>query len=292
MYFKNIIAYKLNGDLPADLEDQLGRGLFVPCGKYEPMSRGWIPVQGSLIYSQGHHKLIALKVESKILPASVINKTAQKLSEEMEAIQGYKPGRKQMKEIKEAAAQDLLAMAFTKERVTYCWIDTQAKRLMIDAGAHSKAEEVIEHLRNCLDEFPLAHIETERSATSLMADWLAAGEAEDSRFTIDRDCELRDVSEEKATVKYTHHPLDGEDTRNHLASGKLPTKLAMTFDDRISFVLTHDGIIKRIAYLDILKEEAEADTQEEQFEADFAIATGEVAKLIDALIENLGEKSD
>ena len=69
---------------------------------------------------------------------------------------------------------------------------------------------------------------------------IAGGDAP-AGFTIDRDCELKAAGEEKSAVRYVKHPLDGDEIageiKAHLASGKLPTKLALTWDDRISFVL-------------------------------------------------------
>ena len=49
-------------------------------------------------------------------------------------------------------------------------------------------------------------LDTERSPQSAMSDWLASGEAP-ANFTIDRDCELRAITDEKAAVRYVRHPL-------------------------------------------------------------------------------------
>jgi recombination associated protein RdgC len=135
-------------------------------------------------------------------------------------------------------------------------------------------------------------VHTKTSAVMAMADWLAGGDAP-AGFTIDRDCELKAVGEEKAAVRYSRHTLEGDtgdEVKSHLASGKLPTRLAMTWDDRISFVLTERMEIKRLAFLDLLKEQAEqnAEHAEEQFDAEFALMTGELARFIPQLIESLG----
>ncbi|MCA0189072.1 MAG: recombination-associated protein RdgC, partial [Proteobacteria bacterium] len=61
-------------------------------------------------------------------------------------------------------------------------------------------------------------------------------------------------------------------------------------DDRVSFILTEKMEIKRVAFLDVVKEEAErqADAAEMQMQADFALMSGELARLIPALLEVLG----
>ena len=163
---------------------------------------------------------------------------------------------------------------------------------IVDAGSPAKAEEVIEHLRFCLDEFPLQMLHTQLSPQSAMADWLAGGEGP-AGFTIDRDCELKAMGEEKSAVRYVHHPLGDEvsgEIKAHLAAGKLPTKLALTWDDRISFVLSEKLEVKRLAFLDLLKEEAEknAEHADEQFDADFALMTGELSRFLPHLVEALG----
>ena len=58
----------------------------------------------------------------------------------------------------------------------------------------------------------------------------------------------------------------------------------------MSFVLTDALHIKRIAFLDIVKEQAEQDAEimDEQFDADFALMTGELSRTITHVIDALG----
>lgn len=298
MWFKNLQLYRLPTPWSIDLakfEEQLARGPFNRCASNEPMSRGWVAPRrdGALVYSLGGQWLIALSVEQRLLPSSVINEVAKERAELMEAEQGYAPGRKQMKELRERVTEELMPRAFTRRRTTMVWIDPVNGWFCVDAASPAKAEEVIEHLRHCLDEFPLTMVHTQLSPSSAMADWLAGGDAP-AGFTIDRDCELKAVGEEKAAVRYVRHALDGDEIEGeikaHLASGKLPTRLALTWDDRISFVLTEKSEIKRLAFLDLLKEAAEktAEHADEQFDADFTLMAGELARFLPQMIEALG----
>ena len=294
MWFKNLQLYRLPvpwGIELAKLEEQLARGPFQRCPSHEAMSRGWVSPRGdgALVHALNRQWLIALRVEQRLLPSSVINDEVKERAEAFEAQQGYKPGRKQLRELKERVTEELMPRAFTKRRTTFVWIDPQAGWFCVDAGSPAKAEEVIEHLRWSLDEFPLQLLHTQRSPTSAMADWLAGGDAP-AGFTIDRDCELKAVGEEKAAVRYVRHPLEGDEVKSHLAGGKLPTRLALTWNDRISFVLTEKLEIKRLAFLDLLKEEAEQSVENaaEQFDADFALMTGELARFLPQLVDALG----
>ncbi len=97
-------------------------------------------------------------------------------------------------------------------------------------------------------------------------------------------------SAEKATVRYVKHTLEGEEIRQHIADGKVVTRLAMTWGDRISFLLNENLQIKRLSFLDLLKEQADsqAENEDERFDIDFTLMTGEVAQLLNDLLEALG----
>lgn len=294
MWFKNIQLYRLptpwSIDL-ASLEEQLQRGAFRRCQSNEPQSRGWVAPRGddALVYAQNRQWLIALCAEQRLLPPAVINETVKERADAQAEQNGYPPGRKQLRELRERVTEELMPRAFTIHRNTFVWIDPVNGWLAIDAVSQAKAEEVIEHLRWSLDEFPLKALQTTLSPISAMADWLAAGEAP-TDFTIDRDCELKAVSEEKPAVRYVRHPLEGGEIKGHLAAGKLPTKLALTWNGRISFLLGERMEIKRLAFLDLLKEEAEknAEHADEQFDADFVLMTGELGRFIPQLIDAMG----
>lgn len=294
MWFKNLQIYRLPAGWAYSIEkmeEELSKRVFQPCGSQDISRRGWTSPTNDdrAVLSVGDHLLVKLMTEYKLLPAAVINQEAHKKAVMIEAQQGYKPGRKQIKEIKEATLIELLPKAFVRQKAIHAWIDLAGGWLVIDAPSPSKAEEVLDALRDSLDELPVKMLKTKLSPVSVMTAWLAANEATGD-FTIDQDCRLRAVTDDNATVSYTHHALDGKDVQDHLAAGKIPEKLGMTFDDRISFVLTEKMEVRRLAFLDIVKADAkkEAESEDMQTEADFALMSGELSRLIPALIEALG----
>ena len=292
MWFRNLQIYRLPagwGITSAQLEACLEARPLQPCGSQDMETRGWVPPcdDGALLRSVGRQWLIALGVESRLLPASVVRQEAEDRAAALAEKLGYKPGRGQMKDLREQVTRELLPRAFTRHRRTWVWIDPVNGWLGIDTSSAARAEEVLECLRQALNDFPLALLRPARSPASAMANWLA-GDAP-AGFTVDQDCELRSVSEEKATVRYAHHPLDGSEIRNHLATGKMPTRLALTFNDRVSFVLTDKLELKRLDFLDVLREGlSNEDDAEALFDAEFALMTGELAHLLPALVEVLG----
>ena len=295
MWFKNLQLYRLPAgwNIGAEnLEDQLARKRFAPCGSQDQETRGWVSPTGDdfLVHRVGGQWLIALGVEQKLLPSSVVKQEAEERAEELASRQGYKLGRKQMKDLREQVMQELLPRAFSRRRKVFAWIDPVGGWLGIDAPSQARAEDVLEAVRQSLDSLPLALLRTERSPVAAMADWLAGGEAP-AGFTIDQDCELRSVSEEKSAVRYVRHPLEGDEVRAHLAAGKLPTRLALTFDDRVSFVLTEKLEIKRLDFLDVVKEKLDdqgADDARALFDAGFALMTGELGRLLPAVVGAMG----
>lgn len=300
MFFKNLTALRLAPDwtvTAADLSDQLAGGRFKPCGATESRSSGWVPPRdanddGALATSVQRQILLRLRTEKRLMPAGVVKRELRERVKKVQEQQGYAPGRKQLRDLKEAIILELLPRAFRDETHTFVWIDPVNHWLVID-GNGTRADDVAERLLAALPDLPVKPFRTVTSPGAAMTGWLAAGEGP-ADFSIDRDCELRAAAEEKATVKYSRHHLDEEDVRNHIKLGKQATRLALTYNDRVSFVLTNAGEIKRLAFLDILKEAAaeEAESGDELFDAEFVIMTGELSKMLSGLSEALGGEAE
>jgi recombination associated protein RdgC len=162
----------------------------------------------------------------------------------------------------------------------------------VDAAGIAGAETVVEALGDTLGSFAPLSIETERSPHAAMTSWLMRGAAP-ARFSIDDDLELHTADKSKTIIRYTRHPLDGKEIQAHLASGKYPTRLGLTWNDRVSFVLTDKLQVKRLDFLEMSKEPEEGDEVDpaEQFDIDFAVMAGELANLLKDLTQVLGKES-
>jgi recombination associated protein RdgC len=292
MWFKNLQIYRItNWNVsPAELEAALSKHTLHNCLSMEMQSRGWVSPKAEdapLVHILGQQMLIALGVEKKLLPISVINQFAKLRAVEVEEQQGYKPGRKQMKEIKERVTDELLPRAFALRRNTFAWIDPAGGWFVIDTSNAAKADEVIELLNKSIVGCSLALIKTGKSPTSVMTEWLA-GDDVPAAFTLDRDCELCGTGDEKATVRYVRHCLDSAEIVRHIKEGKKATRLAMTWRDKISFTLNGNMQLKRIVPLDFIKDQIDASEGDDVFETDFAIMTGELPHLMGDLMDTLG----
>jgi recombination associated protein RdgC len=265
--------------------------MFVPAASNELLRQGWDRprgADGALVHAVNGQFLLTLATEKKILPAKVINQVAKARAVEMEEQQGFAPGKKAMKELRERVADELLPRAFAISSRTDVWIDPVNGWLVIDAASSSKADDVIKLLLKAVDKLPLESLRVQRSPLAVMTAWLESDEAPHN-FTIDQDATLRAAGAGRAQVGYKGHSLDPEEMRRHIAAGKRCTRLAMTWNSRISFVLTEQLSIKSVKLLDILKENtAFTYDQNERLDNDFALMTGEYAKLLADLVEALG----
>jgi len=297
MWFKNIFVYRLSANKAptvATLQEKLSLKPLQPCGGLDKQSRGWISCRGDdrLVHVANQQILFALGVEQKLLPATIINRFVKERVADIEAQQGYKVGRKALKDIKQVVTDDLLPKAFALQRTTYAWLDPINNYLIVEAASSAKADELLEQLGKTVEELPVQLLHTEISPMAAMTDWLAS-ESAPAGFTIDRELELRATGDSKATVRYANHDLEGDEILAHISAGKRVARLGMTWNDRISFVLNEHMQIKRIEFLDIIKDESSkvADTEDEMFELDFTLMTGELAKMLADLTQALGGES-
>lgn len=293
--FKNLIVYRVGPEWSASLsqaEEALAKARFTECGATQPQSSGWVEprgvAHGPLVESVGGQWLMALMVEQRILPGSVVKRRVEEMARQIEQSTGRKPGRKESKDLREQATLALLPQAFTKQARIRVWLDPTARLLMIDAGSAKRAEEVATQLIKAWSGLVLLPLQTTLSPAVAMAAWLAQGEAP-AGFTVDRECELKAGDETKAVVRYARHLLDTDDVRGHIALGKQPTRLALTWHGRVSFVLTEALQIKKVGFDDVVFEshKGSQNHQDDGFDADAAIATGELCQLIPDLIEAL-----
>lgn len=291
--FKNASIYKISPEWWAGLdqiEAQLQKAAFVECGPTQRQSSGWIPSRqqhGALAESVQGELILKLRTDTRKVPADTLKKAVDAKAAEIEDATGRKPGKKQRAELKEQAELELLPQAFVKTSTTLVWIDRSSRRLVIDTSSPSRAEDVITVLVRSLDGFSIGMVQTKDAPTSAMTSWLQSGEPP-ACFTVDRECELRSVDEMKSTIRYSRTNLDTDEVKTHITSGKEARRLALTWEGRLSFVLSYTGMLRKLAFLDVVFEGQKKNGADEAFDADVAIMAGELGKLIPDLIDALG----
>jgi recombination associated protein RdgC len=303
--FKTISFYRLENfqspDLDA-LEQAMAGGAFVPCTPTQPESSGWVAPRGkksvTLAERVGGHLLLQLCTERRALPASAINAALEERIEKyMEETGRERVGGKMKKQFKEEVVQDLLPRAFSKRSSTLVWLDAELQMLVLNTSSNAISDKVISLLIDALANLPgrnasfiVKPVQTQLAPATCMAQWLSSRDAPPG-FTVDQDCELKTPDDRKSSVRYARHTLEIDEISQHITEGKLPTQLAMTWNSRVSFVLNDKGQVKKIKLLDVVMEGVK-ESGEDGFDADAAIATGELCQLIPDLLDALGGEMD
>lgn len=296
MWFKNLAIYRLTETFklsPDELEQKLQQYAFKPCGNLDMSSQGWVAPMGGqsqqLVHTSNGFMLLCLKKQEKVIPTPVINEQTEEQVQLAEEQQARKLRKKERDAIKDEVIHSLLPKAFTLSRKCYAYIDPKGGWVIVDAASSNKAEELLSHLRQTLDSLPAVPPRTANSPAYIMTQWLT--EQTPGDIIIEDECELRMQEQEGSLIRCKRHDLSLPEIMNHLQNGKQVIKIALTWADRMSFVLEENLAIKRLKFLDIIQDQAtEINThdQADQFDVDFSIMSLELASFLPRLMDLFG----
>ncbi|EDM49469.1 MULTISPECIES: recombination-associated protein RdgC [Marinobacter] len=298
MWFRNARVFRFTKpfEITAEaLEEKLQEDAFKPCGPQETSRQGWVSPMGKhsdlLVHSAGGYHLIALRKEEKLLPASVIKELVDEKAEMIEAEQHRKVRRKEKDELKEEVTLEMLPRAFSKNRRCYAYLAPADGVLIVDAGSSKQAEDLASTLRKSLGSLPVRPPAVEQAPAFTFTGWLNESIDLPASIELGTECELKDTSEDGGVVRCKGLDLQGDEIRSHLDAGMQVTKLSVTWDDNLSFVLDEELGIRRLKFGDTLQEkldDVDADDAAARFDAAFSLMTLELARLIPGLLEALG----
>lgn len=290
--FKNAIAYLVTPGFRIDPE-MLLRFPARPCSPSEGSTVGFIePCDHStagLAHHVAGHALICLETEDRLLPGSVVAEEVEQRAIDLEKLQGYKPGRKQMREIKECVTGELLPKAFTQKRRTLAAFADQY--FIIDTSSPARADLFITALRHALDTLPLAMINTKNRITGEMIQWLLG--TTPWGLSVDDFVELEKAEPGKPAIAYKRTTLDEQDMRRRISDAYVPRKIGVTLNDRLSFKVDDSLHIKQLVALELMQadkrhQDATAKDMAQAFDADVALMVGELVSAYSFLINELG----
>lgn len=292
MWFKNLTVYRMTASWQlsaAQVEEAVSANAQTPIGLTQPVSTGWAPIfDGLFAHVVNRQILLQFKTEKKVVPSSALKAAVAERVDEVERMTGRKPGKKERREIKDDALLALLPSALATISQTRVWIDPVNGWIVINTGSQTQADTIITSLVRSLEKLELQTLHIAKSPAAVMTEWLMNDDAPDN-FAIDRACTLKACDDTKAVVKYTNSPLTTDNLVEHLRMGKVCKELALTWEDRISFVLTDTFLIKKVRALDLITEDrAEVNDEREASDADFALMTGEINNLLNALVAAFG----
>lgn len=296
------MLYRLSPEWPASAaqwEAAIENEPFAECSATQQKSTGWVPPRGdehgALVETVDGQWIARFAIETKAVPGDAVRRKVEEAVQHIEKTTGRKPGKKELRDLRDDALISLLPQAFPRRSTVTVWIEPTQRWLVMDVGAQGKADEVITSLVRVAGKgFGVGLLQTATSPQAAMAAWLAdaEGDALPHAFNIERECELKGSGDEPAVVKFTRHPLQTDEVRQHIAEGKLPTKLALGWAGRVGFMLTQALQLKKIAFQEGVFEEGAKSKDDDRFDADVALSTGELSGLITDLIDALGGEAD
>ncbi len=305
MWFKNLRFYRLDAGFEAG-EEALAEAMegqrFRPCGSLQPMSLGWVAPMPALSRAEGGEEtgplvhvvngcfLLCARKEERVLPAAVVNEALNLRIKEIELEESRQVRRKEKQEIKEQLVQELLPRAFTRSKRYSAYLAPGQRLLVADAATASLAEELLSLLREGLGSLPARPLKVLGNPSEVMTGWLERQECHPG-FSLGDECELVDPALEGGTVRCRRQDLAAEEIQSHLQAGKKVRSLALIWEERLSGILTEELAVKRLKFLDLVKEESSKVAAEEaaaRFDADFSLMTLELQRWLPVLIQACG----
>ncbi|MDR0805853.1 MAG: recombination-associated protein RdgC [Enterobacteriaceae bacterium] len=297
LWFKNLMVYRLCRDIPLsadELEKQLEPLRFTPCGSQDMAKTGWVSPMGShsdsLTHVANNQMLISARKEEKILPAPVIKQALLAKIEKLEAEQHRKLKKTEKDSLKDEVLHTLLPRAFSRFNQTNLWIDNKNGLIIVDAASAKRAEDTLALLRKSLGSLPVVPLTLENPIELTLTEWVRSGNVPEG-FILQDEAELKAILEGGGVIRCKAQELVCDEIAAHIEAGKLVTKLALEWRERIQFVLSDDGSLKRLKFMETLREQNQDIDKEDyaaRFDADFTLMTGEVELLIKELINALG----
>lgn len=296
--FKNLSLYRCEASAartPLDaLETALDPARFQPCVPTQEKSVGWVEPRGiqhaPLVEAVNGQRLLRLRVETRAVPGDVLRRAVQERAAQIEHSTGRKPGRKELRDLRDDLRLELLPQAFTKQASVWVWIDPDSGLLAIDSTSAPRLDDVLTALSHALPTLAPRLLQTTFSPQAGMIQWLAAASPDEwpGALAVERECELRSDDEQKSVVKLVRLDLLNDEVRQHLARGLRPTRLALSWDGRVAFMLTDSLQLRRVQFLEGVFDAASDVDPSERFDTDATLCTAELQRTIAGLVEALG----
>lgn len=297
-FFKNAIIYRINNPMSlmaqlATIEQQLLPFQFTPCGSQDTARTGWVPATAfsqTLAHQANGQYLLTVQRQEKILPGPVIKQELNARIAKLESEQGRKLKKTEKDSLKDEVLHSLLPRAFTKDSRTQLWIDVMSGLIIVDASSARKAEDALALLRKSLGSLPVIPLTIENPVELTITEWVRSGNAP-SGFTIGDAAELKAILADGGIAKVKKQDLVSDEIATHIEAGKVVTKLALDWQQRVTFTLTNDAMLTRLKFCDELIDQNDDIDREDvlaRFDADFTLMTGELSALIKQLVTALG----
>jgi DNA recombination-dependent growth factor C len=294
MFFRNLTLFRFSRETALDLErldEVLPEHALRPVGPMELSARGFVPPLGGegdmLTHAVNRNTMVTMGSEDKLLPSSVIADAVAVRVKKIAEDEGRKVGGRERKKIKDDVLNELVPRAFVRTGRLSAYADRKNGWLVVDTASRKAAENLLSQMREALGSFPAVPLSPQESVRILMTHWVSTGELP-MGFALGDECEFRDpATASGAIARCRRQDMETEDVKEHLRQGKQVFRLGLVFDDRITFVLGEDLVLRKVKFTDVVLGE-QADNHENaaaEADASFALMTLEFERLLGKLAE-------
>lgn len=299
MFFKNAYVFAFTRQFETselELNAALNENSFTPCASTELSHFGWCEVLGKnsnvLTHESNGNILICARKEEKILPAQVVKEMLEEWTEDFDMVNGRRPTKKEREQTKEDIIFTLLPRAFSRITDTHAYINAKENIIVINSASRGKAEDLLALLRKSLGTLPVTSVscDFDFDVSELMTNWIIDADGVDGvlskSFGLGMEAHFNSLGDQSASAVVKNQDLSCDEVKAHLDADQYVTKLALEYDDAISFMLHDDLSIKRIKFADVIQEQnddIDSDDKLAKLDADFALMTGELNRMINAL---------
>lgn len=301
MWFKNLYFFTFTRtfNLKSDeLEKQLSENTFTPCGSTELSHFGWVNALGkhgsTISHVANNNILLCARKEEKILPAGVIKDQLDEKITLLETENSRSATKKEKEQFKEDIVFELLPRAFSRYTDTHGYISPEQNIIVINASSHGKAEDFLALLRKSLGSLPVTSFSPAVPVDETMTDWLT-GKNFVGNFQLGMEAEFNALGDDGAVIRVKNQDLSSDEIKAHLDAEKYMVKVALEWDESLSFVLCDDFAIKRVKFFDVIYEQnddIDNDDVVAKLDADFALMAGELNRFIVDLLAEFSLKTN
>ncbi len=299
MWFKQSQIFQLSSSIVSDpsvLESKLEAFTFKPCLPTLSFSYGWMPpteqADASLVYSTQNHRMICMRLEEKVLPATVIRQELNEKIKKLQETQDRSVSQKEKYALKDDITNTLLPRAFSKYDSIYAYFDIKNNWLILNTTTESKIEKFLALFKKTFPDMHYHYIHTQKMAP-ILTRWLKHNETP-APFEIEKAGVLKDPRQEGRIIRCQQQELTAPGIQSLLKDGCEVHQISLSWSDKMSFMLVSDLTLKNIRYGDEVLELAKdqnAESELQRFDADFVIMTELLSALWKQLIHLFGDKS-
>lgn len=299
MWFKHLHLYRLH-DAPELSSDALASALqehsAKPLGNADARRLGWTAPAGrlgagQLVHEIQSHRLLSALRQERLLPASVVKEEVDEMVADIEASEGRKVTRKEKTAFKEQVTENLMPRAFVRSQKIDLWWDTRGQLIGINASSRTRAEDILDLLRETLGSLKVTPLSSQTLPMRAMTTWLGDVTSRPADLQLGDQVELKAKGDD-GVLRARQVDLDSDEIQQLLESGRQASKLAISLEGRLSFVLHDDLALKSLRFGDALIEEADhADDGDDalaRLETDFILMAQALSTDVPRLLEWLG----